>query len=329
MIETKHKRPSVLGTTFSQLQCNFLNISYQECCRDVATLPFNAIRVCAYWEEIEKTENVYSYEILDYIVTEFSKKEIQIILTVGIKSPRWPEFHIPKWLRDKYNTTHQDIAVDSFSEIATKAYQFTENTVCRYKDNPHIKYFLIENEGLNNAEFTNGRHISHAFIHSEIDLVRRLKRPDQKIMCTNAIELSLLWADDKYALRQNLHLADAVGINVYTKIPKNNRQYIEPTFLFWMKLKNWRNKIIQKGCEPWITESQAEPWELHDGKGSAIHINEKNYPSSSPQSSVKLASKLTKIGFNKILLWGCEHWYWHKKNGNNEWWNEIEKYSKG
>jgi hypothetical protein len=318
------KKPPLLGTTFSQLQCAYLSLDYTETLDALLTLPLDVYRVCAYWNEIESIENTYNFEILDTIIGKISEANKQIVLSVGIKAPRWPEFHFPRWIKDEHDVEKRNCALDTAPKIATKGYEFTKKVLERYIPNPKVKYLLIENEGLNNASFTSGRYLSYAFVNSEVFLARSLKRPDQKILCNNAIDLVPPWpANDEDKLNLSLTLSDAVGINVYTKVPITDSTYLQPNFIYWWKLRRWLRKIQKADREPWITEAQAEPWEKHNGQGSVVHIDQLEYPSASPEKAIALVSKLAHIGFPNILMWGSEYWYWHKAQGRNEWWNAI------
>ncbi|MDQ3239078.1 MAG: beta-galactosidase [bacterium] len=321
-------RPKVLGTTFSQLQCKYLKLDYLECLKSLCALPFDVIRISAYWDEIETHPNSFDYSVLDTIFQQISNTNLKIILCLGIKVPRWPEFHIPKYLREKYDINKKNQTIDNYDEITQKSSDFLKQTILRYKNNPQLKYFLIENEGLNNAEFTKGRHLSYGFIRSQVNLVNLLKLPTQRVMCTNAIDLLPPWSKDGDYIKQSTQLADAVGINVYNKVPASDNVYIEPSIFYWHKLNSWKNYIRSQGREVWITESQAEPWEKYNGKGTVVHTKNIHNPSSSPESAIALSSRLVRIGFDNILLWGCEHWYYHKKNNRSWWWDMIQSYAK-
>jgi hypothetical protein len=38
-----------------------------------------------------------------------------------------------------------------------------------------------------------------------------------------------------------------------------------------------------------------------------------------------LVTTLTNMGYSNVLLWGCEYWYWHKKNRRNLWWWTVQR----
>ncbi len=311
-----------LGTTFSQIQCNYLKLEYQETLENILTLPLEIIRVCAYWNEIEPEQGKYNFTILDAIINSVTAADKKIVLAVGIKSPRWPEFHFPEWIKKQCNTKLAHVPMDTQSELSSSAFDFIKAVLERYRDNSSIKYIQIENEPFNNFSFAGNKFISYAFVRRAVALARTLC-PEKRILLTNAINLEPFdWAQAfSSPFEKNLTLADAIGVNVYTKVPITQTTYVQPTFLFWWRLSRWHKQMKHFGIESWITEAQSEPWEHN----SAVHTDKVEYPSASPQRTKDLVSRLTNIGYETILLWGSEYWYWHKKQGRTAWWEAIQE----
>ncbi len=309
-----------LGTTFSQIQCEYLNLDYRETLQSVLTIKFNYIRVCAYWSEIEPHEGHYNFSKLDTIINTISNTNTQIILAIGMKSPRWPEFHFPEWIKKKYNTNLAHVPIDTQADLSQCAFNFIQKVLERYKKNAKISHIQIENEAFNNFPFTGNKFVSRAFVKRAVAQTRVIS-PEKKILLSNAINLAPFDWNFSYnnAFNKNTALADTIGVNVYTKVPVSPDHYIEPTFLYWWKLSKWQKKMQHEGIEPWITEAQAEPWEYQ----SAVHTQKAEYPSASPQRTEALVKKLAELNFQTILLWGCEYWYWSKLQGNEQWWSSI------
>ena len=302
-----------IGTTFSQLQCAYMHLDYKETLTNILSLPFLVIRVSAYWNEIEKQPGTYNFEMLDWIISAIANTDKKIILAVGMKAPRYPEFHIPEWL--KHDNSH------TTSETQKLCKAFTTAVLERYKDNKSISYIQIENEPLSNMSITNNRTVDLGFYIAQTIQARLLMRPDQKLLLTNAINIfPYSWGKEyNNAFYTNLALADAVGVNVYTNIGVEGGKYLRPLPFLWWKLKSWHNLGTRRNVEMWITEAQSEPWE----HGSAVHVSKPSFPSASPQQSEELVKELTHLGYQNILLWGCEYWYWHKKQGREEWWAKM------
>jgi len=316
------KRPCRLGTTFSQLQCSYLGINYQEAFEQVCSMGFNIIRLCSYWNEVEPVKNQFDFQVIDWLLNQSQKYSIEVVLTVGMKSPRWPEYHFPNWLRDRYDTSKTNQPLDANPAIADYTLRFIQAVIDHTKYAPNLKYWQIENEPLTQLEITAGRFLSYEFLRQEVELTRKLALPRQKILLTNAIHLpSAELQQDDQAFAQSLTLADAVGMNVYTKVAINSQAYLQPLPLYWQKLSQWHRKLTEAGKESWISEAQAEPWEYQ----KLIATEQAQYPSASPQQSTDLTVTLAQIGYETVMLWGCEYWCWHKQQGHNEWWTAMNQ----
>jgi hypothetical protein len=320
------KRPKILGTTFSPLQCHYIGLDYQETFRWVCGLGLDRIRLCAYWHEIEPRPNQFDFSVLDRLLEECDRYGIEAILAVGMKVPRWPEFHFPDWLQAQYNTKGRPEPMDRDRAIAELTLRFTEKVVSHTRMAPALKYWQVENEPFTHLEITGGRYLSTEFVQQEVALVRALARADQKIALTGAIELPGAWnQDDDRAFQDCLRMADAVGINVYTKVPVGPMFYLEPNPLYWRRLKQWQTTLVASGKEDWIAEAQAEPWEHNQ----LVATNKLDHPSSSPKQTTNLVSSLSRIGYSTVLLWGCEYWYWQKQKGRNLWWWSVKQLVQG
>ncbi len=313
-------RPATLGTTFSQLQCKYLGLDYKEAYQEISALGFNTIRLCAYWNEIEPTKGVFDFTILDWLIETSQKYPAKIVLAVGMKSPRWPEFHFPKWIDESYNTSQTSRPLDNDSGLADRALNFIDKVVEHTCGIPNIQYWQIENEPLNKPEVASGRFLSSDFLQKEINLVKPKIDPSQKIMLTNAISLIPIdFGHDERAFEDSCSLADTIGLNIYTKVPISSKFYLQPFPAYWRKVAKWQQRLSRLKKEAWVAEAQAEPWEW-----KKLTATEKlQFPSTSPDKAVQLVTELTQIGYSSVLLWGCEYWYWHKKQNSNVWLDAI------
>lgn len=320
---TMAKRPHILGTTFSQLQCRYLELDYRAAFRQICTLGFDRIRLCCYWNELEPQENQFDFTTLDWLLEECDRHNIAVILAVGMKVPRYPEFHFPDWLSDRYETGRGKTPLDQRSPaVAEHTLRFIEAVVQHTRQAAAIQYWQIENEPFTRLEIAGGRFLSAEFIRQEVELIRQLT-PDHKLLLTGSIALPFADApEDETALQACIAMADAVGINVYSKVPlEQTAYYLEPQPAFWQTLQRWQTQIQQQGKETWIAEAQAEPWEPHQ----LVATKGIFHPSSSPQQTVDLVQQLVDLDYQNILLWGCEYWYWHQQQGRSFWWDRMQQ----
>jgi hypothetical protein len=307
-----------LGTTFSQLQCRYLELNYQTAFRQIAALQFDWIRLCCYWNEIEPQPTQFDFTTLDWLLEECERWGVKVILAVGMKVPRWPEFHFPDWLIERYETGSGKTPLDHRSPaVAEQTLRFVETVVNHARHSSAIQYWQIENEPFTRLDITGGRFLSDQFVQQEVRLLRQLIRPHQKILLTGSITLPFAnSAADEAAFQCCLTMADAVGFNVYSKVPIGQSSfYIEPHPSFWKTLQSWQTRLQSTGKAAWIAEAQAEPWEPHQ----LVPTKGIFHPSSSPQRAADLVQKLVALNYQTILLWGCEYWYWHWQHGRPFW----------
>lgn len=301
-----------------------MGVDYRQVFQDICTLGLDRIRLCAYWHDIQPRSNEFNFSQLDWLLDRCHQNNIEVVLAVGMKVPRWPEFHFPQWLSDRYETSAGKAPLDKRSPaVADLALNLVDRVVshCRYA--PALRYWQVENEPFTQLEITGGRYLSPEFVSQEVALVRSRLWETQKILLTNAIHLpSPNLDEDEPAFRSSLMNADAVGFNVYTKVPAGNSgAYLEPTVDFWNQLQQWQLQLSSSDREAWIAEAQAEPWEPQ----KLVALDRANYPSATPQRLRSLVQTLASLNYNTVLLWGCEYWWWHYRNNRNLWWWTVQK----
>ncbi|MBE9030260.1 beta-galactosidase [filamentous cyanobacterium LEGE 11480] len=325
---TRHQpvswRSIALGTTFSPLQCYYLGLDFREAFEAICTLGLDQIRLGAYWNVIERQRGQDDFSEIDWLLDRCDQHNVDVVLAVGMKVPRWPEFHFPDWVKDLGDIGAGSQSLDQRSpQVAAAALEFSDRVVQHCRDAPAVKYWQVENEPFTQLEIAGGRFLSPEFVRQEIALVQSRKRNAQKILLTNAIHLPTPHpSEDEPAFWTSVDLADAVGLNVYTKVPTTTAgEYLEPAPEFWRTLQDWQISLRDHEREAWIAEAQAEPWELQ----KLVAIDQLDYPSATPLRMRTLVHSLCDIGYTNILLWGCEYWYWHKRQGQSLWWWEVKR----
>jgi len=295
-----------LGTTFSPYEAEARGLDYQEAFERVLAAPrMNVIRIGSYWSEVEAN----GWERLDWLVEQAVANDKQIVLTVGIKSPRWPEYWMPERLGI-------DEAPDwsRLDEIApwlrAEALDFITEAVMRYRNTPGLLAWQVENEPLDPS----GQHmwsLSDDLLAAEVEIVRILD-PERPIALTFYMPISMqcdlahlsdcamlfasLFPRSGDRLLDLLRPGDILGVDIYTSI---GSAYSNGG---WERdLRDWQNKAREDGVELWVTEAQAEPW-------PTATSGVRNSQIVTADRSVNLMRTLSAAGVQTILLWGSEHW---------------------
>lgn len=297
------------GATFSKKYAQELGLDWKETFLAILNeLPLHSFRIGAYWDQIETAPGHYDFSELDWMIEQAGKHDKKIILGVGRKLPRWPECHEPGWIK-----------VLPEYRIKEQAYNFIARTVNRYKDNPAVIAWQVENEPF--FMFGECPFPSYSFLKQEIELVKRLDDTRQVIV-TDSGEFST-W------IRTAL-LADTLGISMYrvsyTKWFGYNFYPFKPMFYadHYKLIRPLVDKII-------ISELQAEPWATDGIMNTTL---EEQYKSMNPDLLKENIEFAASTGIKDVLVWGVEWWYWLKvKQDKPEMWETgkalLSEYSLG
>ena len=238
---------------------------------------------------------------MDWEIKKAEEKGVELLLAIGMKTPRWPECHIPEWAENLTKKEQQKEILEMLEEI-----------VLRYRGSQAIWAWQIENEPF----FTFGQcpWVDKDFLKKEIELVKSLDEQKRPVVISDSGEGSF-WI-------QAAKVGDIIGTTMYKKVWVHQLEtYITyplpPTFY------SRKAKIIEKlfGKEVICVELQAEPWGPQLLYYSPLSEQEKTMDLEQFRKNIEFARK---TGFDKFYLWGAEWWYWMKeKQGQPEIWNEA------
>jgi len=327
--------PSLIGTTYSHRQSRYFQMDGKTTCVPIMGMGFNLVRFAAYWDEIEKVEGQFDFTMLDWQIQEAREHGIPVVLVVGMKAPRWPEFFIPAWVM-KHTKAPYGAELSRKNEFLKKrTLIFIAEVIKRYRNEPMVRYWQVENEPLDRSgdQFW---WIEKSFVKEEIMLTRTLDGHRRPILMTVAtypnrfVRFMFRLFSFNHPIPETMALGDIVGINVYHAI---GQKYWNFKFYFWIhpeeraKYYSRIRTLAQKHHrEIWITELQAEPWE----PGAIVYTGKEIPPSGIPADSEKVFKEFQALGFRTIFLWGSEYWQYRKlRYEDSKWWEMVERLLKG
>lgn len=282
------------GVNFSPKQASDLGLDPKEIYLNILNdLKADNIRIAVHWDLIEKEKNVFDLSNIDFYINEANKKGIKIILAIGMKTPRWPEYHMPDWT--------MELSEEEQKEQILEMISFVMN---RYKDEPCLLSWQIENEPFFN--FGKAPWKDNDFIKKEVDLAKKI---DDKhdIVITDSGEMSFWFKAAK--------LGDIVGITMYTKVwsdlLKKDFNYFLPA-VFYGKKADLVELIFKKNV--WCLELQAEPWCEELIQDSSKEEQFHNMSLNRFKQNIEFAKA---TGLDTFYFWGVEWWY-YMKDKNNE-----------
>ncbi len=293
----------IYGVTFSHKYASEeLGLNWTEVYWDILNdLKVERMRLALHWDILEPRDDYFNYTDWDWMLEQAKKHDVEVILAIGRRTPRWPECHDPKWIAT-LNTNQQQ------AEIL----EMLEKTVKHFKQYHHIIAWQVENEPLLDF-FGRCPKADFNFLKKEVELVRSLD--DRPIMITDTGELSN-W-------RKAAILADIFGTTMY-KVVWNKYigvwRYPWPPAYYYFKAKNIKSDYdLEKVV---VAELQAEPW----GKGKPI-IEMEIFEQKNMFSLADFENSLEymeRAGFREAYLWGVEWWYWLKQHGEESYWNRAK-----
>ncbi|MBI2123928.1 MAG: hypothetical protein HYU04_01680 [Candidatus Wildermuthbacteria bacterium] len=289
------------GVNFSVKAAEYLELDWKETYLALLQdLEAKNIKVAAHWDFLEPADQEFFFEDLDWQMNRAQEYGAKVLLAIGIKTPRWPECHIPSWAGDLSKEKLQQKVLDMLSAV-----------VSRYKDHPALSGWQVENEPL--FPFGKCPWRDLAFLQKEVTLVRSLD-PGHDVFTSDSGELSL-WMN-------MARLGDKVAVTMYQKAWMAPGVYFDYPFppVFYYRKSQLVERIF--GKEVIVGELQAEPWTPRGVMQDTLEEQAKSMDAARFKSNIEFAKQ---TGLGAFYLWGGEWWYWLKTKHNDfRIWNEAK-----
>ena len=292
------------GVNFSQKQAEALGLGWQETYSAlIDDLGIEKIKIAAHWDLLEPKKDEYIFEDLDQQIEKAESSNVEILLAIGMKTPRWPECHIPEWAKPLNKEEQQKEVLELIEKI-----------VSRYQESEAINIWQVENEPF--FPFGNCPWVDKEFLEEEINLVKSLDSKNRQVLISDSGEGSFWFAAAK--------MGDIVGSTMYKKVWfRQIEAYVSyplPPVFYWRKA-NLIDKFFDK--EVICVELQAEPWGPKLIQDIPLTEQEKTMNLERFKENIEFAKK---TGLETFYLWGGEWWYWLKeKEQKAEIWQEAQK----
>lgn len=284
------------GVSFSIKQCRNFGVSSLDCLDWlIEDCGFRRFRLMSYWDELEPTPGNYDFRELDRQIEVIMKNNGSISLCLGARQPRWPENHWPAWAWQL-----------SKPERTQALLKYLEAVVKRYRHNPCIVSYQLENEALLKS-FGKYAEVDRKRLRHEYMLVKHLDPMRPIIMST-----STSWGIPLLG-----PIPDIVGFSYY-QIHYNaaKKAYTTAFHKPWLhRLRAILIKLVWRRPS-FIHELQLEPWGPNNIWEMPMAEQMKSMSPQQIEHNIQLA-KSTKL--RPIDLWGGEWWYWcDKRKGDSD-----------
>ncbi|HVC36273.1 MAG TPA: beta-galactosidase [Candidatus Dormibacteraeota bacterium] len=290
-IQTEKHKPLELGVSFIPDYAQSLKLDPKTTMDALLNIGVRHFRLVSYWNDIEPSPGNYDFSQLDWQFKKAEARGAKIILTVGLRQPRWPECHAPPWVNlNKAQTTWQPELLN-----------FMKATIERYKNSPSLEAYQLENE-----YFLKGFGICTNFdrqrLVDEYQLVKSLDQFHPVIIgrSNNAIGLPI-----------GQPQPDEFSISIYKRVWDANfsHRYLEYPFPAWFYGFLAQTQMIVNHRDMLIGEMQAEAWPPNLKSITQASLSEQNKSLNARRLNNRF-NYAEATGMRQIYMWGAEYWYY-------------------
>lgn len=291
---TRADQPLKYGVTFIPDYARNFGLDPKDTMRAIIDdLGVRQFRLVSYWKNHEKVRGTYDFTELDWQFKMAEESNSKVSLAIGLRQPRWPECHMPKWAEGL-----------PMSEWSVELKKYMGAVIDRYKDSPALESYQLENEFFLKVFGICPDHTRDRLI-DEYNFVKQ-KDPNRELIVSRSNN-ALGWP-------VNEPIADKTAVSVYKRVWDKTltKRYFEYPFPAWFYAFLGGAGKLSNGTELIIHELQAEPWlpagfEMNDI--SDIPEQNKSLDNERLRNRIEYGRA---TGLKEIYLWGVEYWYWRK-----------------
>jgi hypothetical protein len=136
-IHSEAGKPLQMGVSFIPDYAQSLGVNPQQTMDALIGIGVKQFRLVSYWSDMEPSPGQYDFSQLDW---EFQKAEAahaKVILTLGLRQPRWPECHAPSWANTAAPLSQWQPQLEQFMQKVV-------DSVIRTR--PALESYQLENE---------------------------------------------------------------------------------------------------------------------------------------------------------------------------------------
>ena len=299
----------VYGVSFSKEYADELGNNWQDNYTALLQdLGFKHLRLMTYWELIEPTPGHYDFKDLDWQIAQANKYGAKVSLAMGLRQPRWPECHEPDWAAN---------LKDESSAWRDALYSYMHAVVERYKDNPAIESYQLENEAANGwFGYCRGGVAPKSRLNEEFRLMKQW----------DYVHPTWMSLGDEHGFPLGTPVPDAYGFSIYRIVYSTNTPIhfytTYPITIWYHRLRIFLINHI-KHRPVYIHELQLEPWGSKATKDMTIAEQNKSMSVAQIHKNIEFSLK---TGIKDQYMWGAEWWYWRKVHYNDSGpWNAIKQ----
>jgi hypothetical protein len=293
--------PLKIGTTFVPRYARYYGLDPQATMKAmIDEVGFKRFRLVSYWDDIEKTQGIYDFEELDWQFRMAEEAGAEVNLAIGLRQPRWPECHMPKWAMEMPK-----------DQWYPKLKDFMGAVIERYKDSPVLTTYQLENEFFMTI-FGECTDFDRERLIDEYNFVKAADSSKPII-----ITRSNNWG----GVPIGEPTPDQFGVAVYKRVWDKTltKRYFEYPYPPWFYGMLAGAGEVASGKDMIIHELQMEPW-LAEGQDFEMNDLESIPEQNKSMNAERLKDRFEygrETGIRTMDTWGAEWWYWRKIKAND------------
>jgi hypothetical protein len=293
-IHSQNSKPMTYGVSFIPAYAESLGLDPEETMDALLGIGVKHFRLVSYMNQISTDPATNDFSQLDWQFKKAEAANAKILLTVGLRQPRWPECHEPGWLMN----------IRSNHTVWQKTVELhVSRVVDRYKDSPALEGYQLENEyflkGFGTcSEWSRQRLINEYNLIKEID---------------PAHPVTIGRSNNALGFPVGKPTPDEWGISIYKRVwdAGVTKRYLEYPFPAWFYGFLAGTQKIIWGKDMKIAELQAEPWppNFKTIPEASLAEQNKSFDAARFEGRFEFAQG---TGMKEVYLWGAEYWYYRK-----------------
>lgn len=289
-IHSERGKPLQQGVSFIPDYAQSLGLDPRQTMDALTGIGVKNFRLVSYWSDMEQSPGRYDFSQLDWQFKKAEAAHAKVILTLGLRQPRWPECHIPDWA-----------AKEPMSRWQPQLETFMKKVIDRYKDSPSLQQYQLENEYFLRG-FGTCTDFSRNRLVSEYNLVKRTD-PHHPIVVGRS--------NNALGFPVGQPQPDEFSISVYKRVWDGSfshryLEYPQPAWFYGyiagvQKIFNHKDMLIG--------ELQAEAWPPNGQTIQQTSLTEQNKSLDARRLKDRFQYGRA-TGMRQIYLWGAEYWYY-------------------
>jgi hypothetical protein len=329
---------ALVGFSFRPFQAEEFGLDANETLRELLAMPFDVVRLGAYWSRLGRGTDRPCFAELDDHVAAVEAAGKRLVLCVGaVKCFGYPEMFVPSHRMEVPFPEGRLIEPGTHPQLLEAALEFIGQVVERYRLCEAVVAWQVEHEAVDPLGIEHSWRLSERWVRHEVDAVRALD-PDRPVVLNGFLATSRpvraqqWWRtrDQGDSLAVAERLADIVGLDVYPRHALANVGgvgcYLDGSRTGWAQ--RHRRRLFQRaeraGVPLMITEGQAEPWEAVT---IPPNVGGRVMASCTPEQVIENYDQCMgwPVPLWAYLFWGAEYWALRRRSGDRRYVEAVER----